>query len=287
MIRFAVCNELFGERPLAEVAAFVKALGYEGIELAPFTLASSVVDISQEQRRMIRRIVEDNGLEIVGLHWLLVKPEGLHITHPDSSVRRRTCDYLKTLVDFCADVGGRVMTLGSPRQRNVLPGVSRQEAEGYFVDVLRQCGDLARERSVTICLEALPSAQTNFLNTSEEVARMVRKIDHPGVRMMLDVKSMCSESTADSGGRPLPEIIRSCAGLFDHFHANDSNLKGPGFGNVDFVPIMKALLEVGYEGYVSVEAFDFSPSSEVVASGSLEYMRRCLDAARRPGQDSP
>ncbi len=70
------------------------------------------------------------------------------------------------------------------------------------------------------------------------------------------------------------QIIRSARDVLAHFHANDANRRGPGFGDTDFVPIAGALDEIGYRGFVSVEVFDFSPDPRTIASRSLEYLRR-------------
>ncbi len=120
---------------------------------------------------------------------------------------------------------------------------------------------------VTICLEPLAPSETNFLNTAADAAALAAEVGSPAFQIMLDVKAMCSE------GRPLPEIIRSMRGRFAYFHANDRNLKGPGFGDVDFGPIAAALKESGYDGTVSVEVFDFTEGPEVIARKSREYLR--------------
>ncbi|MCR4426524.1 MAG: sugar phosphate isomerase/epimerase [Firmicutes bacterium] len=269
-VKFACCNEGFDGWSWPQVVSCLARIGYDAVEIAPFTFADHVGEISPSQRLEINATAADAGLAISGLHWLLVRPEGLHLTHPDAGVRARTRDYLLGLVDFCADVGGRIMTFGSPNQRNVEPGCDPRAAREWAINTFRAVGEHAHERDVVVCLEALPASLTNFLNTTAEVIQLVREIDQPSIRMMLDVKSMAGEE------RPIPEIIRSAEGWFDHFHANDSNLKGPGFGDIDFVPIFHALADVGYDGYVSVEAFDFKPDPETVARESLRYMKECL-----------
>jgi sugar phosphate isomerase/epimerase len=126
----------------------------------------------------------------------------------------------------------------------------------------------AEDRGVTICFEPLAPSETNFINTAEEALRFTRQFESRAMRIILDVKAMCSE------GKAIPQIIRESAGGFAYFHANDRNLKGPGFGDVDFVPIAAALRDVGYEGYVSVEVFKFEEGPEVIATKSIEYLRR-------------
>ena len=84
MIRLGICNELFEGWDFADVCRTVKALGYEGLEIAPFTLAPRITDLTRGRRRELRTIVEDAGLETIGLHWLLAKTEGFYLTSPDA-----------------------------------------------------------------------------------------------------------------------------------------------------------------------------------------------------------
>jgi sugar phosphate isomerase/epimerase len=270
MPKFAICNETFGDWPWERVCRFVAETGYDGIELAPFTFAPSVEELSREDRRRIARVARDAGLEIVGLHWLLVSPPGLHVNAPDPEVRRQTAEYLRALVHFCGDVGGRVMIFGSPKQRWVGEETPRDEAWEWTAAAFRSVMPDAAARGVTLCMEALPPPESNFILTAAEAAAMVRAVDHSNFRLMLDVKSMCAE------GRPLPAIIREFCPLVEHFHANDANRRGPGFGDTDFRPIAAALNECGYSGYVSVEVFDYSPDPETIARGSLRALREAF-----------
>ncbi|TCL69382.1 sugar phosphate isomerase/epimerase [Hydrogenispora ethanolica] len=275
-MKFAICNELFENWDFQKVVQLVAKTGYQGLELAPFTIAETVTEVSAARRGELRRIAEDAGITIAGLHWLLVKPAGLYINHPDATVRLRTVDYLRQLIDFCADLGGEIMVFGSPNQRRIQPETGYETGRRLAIESFLSCAQTASERGVTICLEALPTSQTNFLNTNAEVRAVVQAINHPNIQMMLDVKSMCSEEL------PLPRNIMACQDHFRHFHANDANMRGPGFGEVDFRPIMKTLRQLGYQGYVSVEVFDFRPDPETIAVQSLNYLKSCLnDAAQK------
>jgi sugar phosphate isomerase/epimerase len=185
-------------------------------------------------------------------------------------VRDSTADYLRELVGFCADLGGKVMVLGSPKQRNVMPGVSREQASEWAAQTLRSAIAEAEARNVTICFEPLAPAETNFVNTAAEALAFVGRVPSPHFKIVLDVKAMCSES------KPIPQIIRESWAHFRHFHANDPNLKGPGFGAVEFKPIAAALKEVGYAGYVSVEVFDFEDGEEAIATKSLACLQEAF-----------
>lgn len=267
-MKFAICNEIFQGWDLEKVLNYIAALGYDGIELAPFTLARSVNDISSTRRQQIRDCASRLGMDIAGMHWLLARTEGLHLSHPDGAVRQRTARYLCDLVDCNADLGGKVLVLGSPQQRNVLADSGPEEAWKLAAATLADAVRRAEDRAVTICFEPLSPAETNFINTAAEAIRFAGQFNSPSMKIILDVKAMCSEAQA------IPEIIRQARSHFAHFHANDSNLKGPGFGKVDFRPIAAALREVNYDGCVSVEVFDFEEGAEVIATRSLEYLRR-------------
>jgi sugar phosphate isomerase/epimerase len=189
----------------------------------------------------------------------------------EEALRRRTVDYLRALVDFAGDLGARVMVFGSPAQRRLEDG----DAAGAWErtqDAYRQVLPTLAERGVILCQESLPAPEADFIQTAAEAARMVREIDHPNFRLMLDVKSMSAEE------RPPAAIIREFAPLVEHFHANDANRRGPGFGDTDFRPIAAALDEIGYKGCVSVEVFDYSPDPETIARESLRHLREVFDA---------
>jgi sugar phosphate isomerase/epimerase len=264
---FAICNEIFQGWKLEDTMSFVAKTGYDALEIAPFTLANYVTEIPPSERQRIRQIARQAGLAISGIHWVLVKAEGMHLTHPDAAVRRRTAQYFCELVDFCADIGGRTLVVGSPKQRSLLEGVTHAQAWEWAGVMFQPAVNRAADRGVTICLEPLAPAETNFINTAAEAIRFVEPFRSPHFKIILDVKAMCSEA------KPIPQIIAESWPHFAYFHANDQNLKGPGFGQVDFKPIAAALRQVGYPGYVSVEVFNFDEGPEVIATKSLEYLK--------------
>ncbi|MEX2317416.1 MAG: sugar phosphate isomerase/epimerase family protein [Pirellulales bacterium] len=271
-MKFAICNEPFGDRPAADTFSTIVKLGYTGVEVAPFTLwpglePFDVRNVSAERIVRFREQAEQAGLEIVGLHWLLAKTQGLYLTSPDPTVRRRTAEYLRALAELCADLGGKVLVLGSPQQRNLLPGVSYEDAEAYAVEVLHGALAACRQFDVQIALEPLGPAEGDFLLTAEAAIRLIELVGSPHCRLHLDVKAMASE------GRPIADIIRASRDWLVHFHANDPNLLGPGMGEVDYRPIFSALKEINYSGWVSVEPLKYEPSADEIARRSIEYMK--------------
>ncbi len=268
-MQFALCNEMFEGRSMADVCAVAKRLGYQGLEIAPFTLAESADRVTPDQRREVCKVVADHGLQVAGLHWLFAGPTGLHMTTTDESVWSATRDYLSCLLDLCADLGGDVLVLGSPKQRSIVEGQTRQGAWQRAVDMLSSVMDKAEGLDLTICLEPLSPVETDFLNTVDEAMEMVRQVGRSSLKVHLDVKAMCSEGTS------VPEIIRSVrAEDIGHFHVNDPNLYGPGMGDVDYGPIAEAIKDVGYDGWLSVEVFKYDPDPETIAQQSIEYLKK-------------
>lgn len=265
-MKYAICNETFGDWPLEKALQFAAEAGYRGWEVAPFMLADDIRHFGADARTAYRQAVEQAGLEVIGLHWLLAKTEGLHLTTPDDEVRRRTSDYLCELARLCRDLGGQVMVFGSPQQRNVAEGQPMSAAMENAADVIRAAVPTLEECGVKIALEPLGPQEGNFLNTAAEARELQRMIGSDQVGLHLDVKAMSSESV------PIPELIRRHADALLHFHANDPNRRGPGMGEVDFRPIFEALREVGYAGWVSVEVFDYEPGVERLVRESMENM---------------
>jgi sugar phosphate isomerase/epimerase len=269
-MKFAICNETFQDWPFDRAFAFARECGYSGIEIAPFTLAADARQITADERANVRRLADQHELEVIGLHWLLAKTEGFHVTSADQAVRRRTSDYVAQLARLCRDVGGRVLVFGSPLQRNLPAGVTHEQGMEHAASVFGAAMPVIEECDVVLAIEPLGPAEGNFLNTAAAGIELVERIGSPHCRLHLDVKAMSSEST------PIPQIIRASAPYLEHFHANDANKLGPGFGEIDFVPIFEALGEIDYRGWVSVEVFDYSPGVERLASESIDYMQDCL-----------
>ncbi len=170
MFKYAICNETFQDWPFERAFAFARECGYTGLEIAPFTLADIAMQVSAQQRTEVRRQAEAAGLQIIGLHWLLAKTEGFYLTSPDAAVRKRTSDYLAELAKLCRDLGGSIMVLGSPKQRNLLPGVTKPQAMQYAADVLSAALPTLEECGVTIAVEPLGPSEGDFLVTAAEGA---------------------------------------------------------------------------------------------------------------------
>jgi sugar phosphate isomerase/epimerase len=276
-VKLATCNEPWRDLPVEEVFPIAARIGFAGVEIAPFTIAEHVDDISADRRRQITRAAADAGVEIPGLHWLFVSPKGLHLTTPDDGVRRRTGEYLRSLVEFCGDVGGKVMILGSPNQRNIEPPNTFEEGWKRARDVLASVAPTCAERGVTICFEALAPKETNFIQTAAEAARLADEIGHPNIDIMLDFKAMGSMPDGIIG------TIRQFGARARHVHGNHPSGKGVGMPlgendgePLDYAVILKTLAGTGYDGWVSLEPFDYTPDPTTVAETGYRTMMDAL-----------
>ncbi|MCM8778160.1 MAG: sugar phosphate isomerase/epimerase [Candidatus Omnitrophica bacterium] len=267
-MKIGICNEMFNNWELEKVFSFAKETGYQGIEIAPFTLGEKVDKIPQEILKKIRELSSRYNLEVIGTHWLLVKPEGLSVSTNDKVLREKTADYLCKLVGFTADIGGSLMVFGSPKQRNIAEGQTYEGVKENVKEVLKKVLKECEKRSIFLCLEPLARTETNFINTAAQAIDIIEEISHPYLKLHLDVKAMSDEQ------KLIPEIIKEGRKYLKHFHTNDKNLGGPGSGEIDYTPIIATLKEIGYNEWLSVEVFDFTPGPETIAKQSIDYLKK-------------
>lgn len=270
-MKFGICQEMFVDWDWERQCRFIQETGYTGIELAPFTLGDRIGDVPAETRSTMKQQAGDHGLTIFGLHWLLAKTEGLHLTTSDAAVRKATAEYLIELGQACADFGGTLMVFGSPFQRNLEEGMSFEQGLANAAEVFGAALPAFADRGVSICMEPLTSKETNFITTCAEATQLIELVDQPNFVLHQDVKAMLGAEK-----KSLPELIHEYAGKTGHFHVNDTNLLGPGMGETQYEPILKALVDSGYDGWVSVEVFDYSPGAERIARESLAYLQDVL-----------
>jgi D-psicose/D-tagatose/L-ribulose 3-epimerase len=274
-MQFALCNEVLQPLPFAAQCKLAAELGYDGLEVAPFTLGEDPTQLSDAEVEGLRRTAEDHGLKIFGLHWLLVAPPGLSIVSSDAALRLRTQQVMVRLIELCAALGGSYLVHGSPKQRSVPEGSTREQAWERARECLAAASAAAARCGVTYCLEPLSRRETDLFNTVEEAARMVRQIGSPSLRTMID----CS-AAGQTEAEPVHALMERWlpTGLIGHVQANDPNRRGPGQGDLDFAPILRVLRaqEKHFPGIVAVEPFDYVPDGPGCAAESINYLRRVL-----------
>jgi sugar phosphate isomerase/epimerase len=270
--RHSICNEVYQGWDFAATCRHVKETGYAGLEIAPFTLSEDPCNISAADRRSFAAMIEGEGLAFVGLHWLMVAPKGLHVTTPDDELRSRSWEHIRGLAELCADLGpGGVMVFGSPLQRGTTGGSTRAEATKRFVDGLAWVAPHAEARGVRILVEALPANQTNVIGSLDEAAEIVAQVNSPAIRTMFDTHNAVDEKAAHS------ELIERHFDLIKHVHVNETDGGHCGTGDYDFASVLGTLKRMNYQGWISLEAFDFSPGPERIATESLRYLNAIIE----------
>ena len=272
----SLCNEVIRELSLPQQLEFARKVGYDGLEIAPFTLGDEPHLLAAGKRAEIRQAARDAGIAITGLHYLMLTPADLSITSADAAQRARTVDVMRRLCGLAADLGASILVHGSPAQRRLEPG---REAEGrkYGADSFAAVAETAAQAGVTYCIEALAPPEAQFINSVEEAAAIVRAIGNPAVRTMID----CS-AAGRAEAQAIPDLIRQWlpTGLIAHVHLNDPNRRGPGEGDLEFAPILAALAEGGYRGNAAVEPFIYEPDGPACAARAIGYVRGAMEAGR-------
>jgi sugar phosphate isomerase/epimerase len=272
-MKISLCNEVLADYDFARQCELARQMSYDGLEIAPITLSPEPHLLTAERRKEIRRIAEDAGVPVTGLHYLMRAPEGLSITAIDPAVRSRTVDVIRRLIGLCHDLGGTIIVHGSPAQRRLEPG---HETEGrrYGIECWAAIAQDAEAAGITYCVEPLHQPDANFVNTVEEAAAIVRQIGSTAVRTMID----CSAASIWEK-QSVPDLIRQWmpSGLLAHIHFNDPNRRGPGDGMLQFGPILRALRETGYTGNASIEPFIYIPDEATCAARNIGYMRGVID----------
>lgn len=269
-MKLSLCNEVLRERPFAEQCALAAAIGCQGLELAPFTLADDPFTLDEKRAHALRTVASSEALAISSLHWLLVAPAGLSIATPDDELRQRTLALLERLIAFAAACGAQVLVHGSPAQRSPAPGQSLADAKARCEDSWARLAPIAREHGVSYCIEPLSRDQTPVINTLAEAAAIVERIDSPALRTMFDLSS-----ASQSESEPVHDVLARhlAAGHIGHVQLNDRNRRGPGQGNTPVAPVLRVLQAANWKGWVALEPFEYQPDPLSCAAASAAYVR--------------
>jgi sugar phosphate isomerase/epimerase len=274
-VRIALCNEVIAPMSFPAQCEYAAKLGYDGLEIAPYTLSEEPHRMGAARVAAARAAAEDAGIAVTGLHWLLVKPAGLSISTKDEAVRKKTVDVMLALIDTCAELGGRYLVHGSPQQRRVEAGETRAAAMARAQASFAAIAERAQKAGVVYCIEALSAESTPLINTLEEAVQMVQQIGSSSVRTMLD----CS-AAGRMEKEPLGALLERWLpkGVIAHVQVNDRNRRGPGQGEQRFAPVFASLKRHGYGGDVAVEPFDYVPDGPGAAARAIGYIRGILEA---------
>ena len=271
-MKLSLCNEVIRELPFDRQCALAAGLGYHGLEVAPFTFGDDGWRMPGNQRADVRRACGEAGIAVSGWHWLLAAPAGLSITTADRTIWRKSVDVLLASIELCAELGGAYLVHGSPAQRRVDDPSDASRAEEAWA----LAAEAAKTAGVVYCLEALAKPDCTFINTLAEAVAMVERIGNPAFKTMVDTLAaslMEPEPVADAIHRIMP------TGLMAHIQFNDRNRRGPGQGGDKFAPVVRALRETGYDGWIAMEPFVYEPDGATCAARMIGYVAGLLEQA--------
>lgn len=271
-MKLSLCNEVIRELPFARQCVLAASLGYGGLEVAPFTFGDEAYAMTAARRAEIRDACGGAGIAVSGLHWLLAAPAGLSITSADRAIWRRSVDVLRALVELCAELGGDYLVHGSPVQRRVTDVDDAKRAE----EAWRIAASEAGQAGVIYCIEPLARPDCNLINTLAEAVDVVRRTGNPALRTMIDTLAAAHEEpepAADAIRRWMP------TGLLAHVQLNDRNRRGPGQGGDRFAPVLRALEDTGYTGWIAMEPFVYEPDGPTCAARMIGYVQGLMEHA--------
>lgn len=244
---------------IADAFAQAAALGFDAVEIFP--PSADAIDANE-----IRSLSKQHGLAVAavgtGGGWVANK---WHLCHPDAVIRRQSLDFISQIVDFAAELGAPAI-IGSMQGR-AEGDVSREQALEWLGNALRELGGRAAIHGQVVLYEPLNRYETNLFNRVSDAAQFLDAADIGPVKLLADLFHMNIEETS------IPDAFRAAATRIGHVHFADSNRCAIGFGHTHVEPIIEALREIGYAGYLSAEVLPL-PDSVVAARQTIESFRR-------------
>lgn len=236
-------------------------MGYDAIEL----FAPGPNAVSQSE---LTTLLKSHNLALAavgtGAGWVKHK---LSLTSPDESTRKKAIDFVRSMIDF-GGVHGAPAIIGSMQGRWG-DGVTKEQAIDWLKQALNQLGDHARQHGVPLIYEPLNRYETNLVNTQAAGVELMETLETDNVRLLADLFHMNIEEVDVGDG------IRAGGRWIGHVHFVDSNRRPAGGGHMNYAPVLAALMQIGYEGYLSAEAFAW-PDPVAAARQTIQEYRRLV-----------
>jgi sugar phosphate isomerase/epimerase len=282
-MRYAVSNWIYGDEPLAETCARLQRLGFDGIELRG--------EPAHYDLPALRALMAGHGLQVTSICGMYPGPHAPRdLSHPDPPVRREAVDYVRSCVDLARATGARVVIVTPNPVGKTRPLASVADEWAWAVDAVRQAAEATRGSDVRLAIEPINRYETYLINSVDLALTFARAVDHPRVAVMIDTFHANIEDPDVAGA------ARAAGRLLAHIHVADSNRQGVGRGHVDFGRLLRALVEIGYDGALVLEplpplanpyeAMAGRPAMDVAerfARESLALLRLYEATARPPG----
>ncbi|MCX8162418.1 MAG: sugar phosphate isomerase/epimerase, partial [Candidatus Bathyarchaeota archaeon] len=240
LLKLACCMQA-----LRENLEVLSKLGFQGIEV-PGSLQLNPYTVSKEDRRRLKELVESYGLKIVASN--VIYPRGFQHTSSDEYTRMRSIEYTWRLAEAAAEIDCRILVWGSSHARNIPPDIVLDIARERNLAVLREASRAGEEYGVVFAIEPLSKRESNFINTVLEAYEIAESIGSDHLMVLADIRHMIREEDS------VLDSLKAVAKRLIHMHIADENMRVPGRGVVDFSKVFRTLDEIGYRGYLSIEA---------------------------------
>lgn len=252
MFRYTYNTLVFGQEPIEEGIRRLARFGYQGVELVG---EPAEMDVAR-----IKHLLEDN--EVVASSIVSIYTPERDIVSSDPGVRRNAIDYVRGNVSLAAELGADVVTLTPTACMKITPEVELAQEWAWAVEAGRELADHAADHGVSIAVEPWNRYETYLINRLEQSVAFVDEVDRPGIGCMADTFHMALEES------DIAAAIRHAGDRLVHVHLADSNRAAPGFGHTDFRPIVQAIADVGYQGWISYELLPAAGDVWGVLSGA-------------------
>lgn len=242
-------------------------LGYDAIEL--------VGEPGDYDARRVGRLVREAGLSVSSICSIYTGERDL--VHPDAAVRERALGYVREVADFAAAVEARTMIIAPSAVGKTAALGSEGDEWKWAVEGVRAGGEYAASVGVDLTLECWNRYETYFLNRLEQAVRLWKETGLENGGVMGDTFHMNIDEAS------IGRALREAGPLLNHVHLADSNRAAPGAGHIDFEPIVQALADIDYRGFVTFELLPASadPFGVMRAGGHQDFFDRYTEQALR------
>ncbi|MDG0808189.1 sugar phosphate isomerase/epimerase family protein [Cohnella rhizosphaerae] len=211
--------------------------GYDAIEL--------VGEPALYDTKEVRQVVSDHSMAVSSICSIYNAERDL--AHPDPAKRKKAVEYVKRIADMSAEVGAPVMIVAPAANMRIKELSAASDEWKWAVEGIREGGEYAASLNVNLCIEAWNRYETYMLNRLDQCVAMMKDVDLTNVGIMGDTFHMNIEETNNA------DAIRASGSALIHIHLADSNRAAPGIGHTDFRPVLQALKDIDYQGYLTFE----------------------------------
>ena len=244
-MRIGYCTNLIATQIDGTGSEWIEKGQENGFDYVELPLAQ-MVDLNDKEFSSLKEKVGSSGLKCEACNNFF--PASIRLTGNDVDYGK-TEAYLDKALGRAAQLGVKVIVLGSPKSKNVPEGYPMDKAWFQLVELLKAIDPLVRKRGITVVIEPLNKGESNILNTAAEGLKLVKAIDRENIKLLIDYYHLVME-------KENPEIILDAGSYIKHIHfANPTGRVYPIEAEDGYVRFMNLLKRIGYEGRMSVEAY--------------------------------